>query len=245
MNGPRTWHAGFSAAVRPWPTILCMRIFHVLFRHKKVTLKGMALQHCIYFSFVCLCVGWKEIYKGRGTGNAIKSLAFTRDVLRTKNLTRLGASEVPADTHKHARTHLSLEPLRGPLLYFLSHSACGIRDFIPVFFCKALCVRYAIKSVCEAWLKNGDADKGCRQTFELSNVTGLQQMTELSAPWLGDAGAVCILEIKWVKDIAPWQSFSSYDDTCQKRVFFLFFFYPAMRWHPYKLPQGTNELEYI
>lgn len=129
-----TWHAGVPAAVSLWPVILCMGIFHVLFCHKKVILKAMAFQHCIYACFVCLCVGWKRIYKGRGTGKAIKSLAFTGTVLRTKNLTRLGDAEY---LHTQTSLSLSLSSSRGPLLCFLSYSwFCS-----SPFFCKALCVK--------------------------------------------------------------------------------------------------------
>lgn len=89
---------------------------------KKVTSKVMAFQHCIYTCFVCLCVWEKRrIYKGRETGEAIKSLAFTLTVLPTKNVTRLGAAEVPADRETSV-VSLSFEPLRGPPLSMFSLS---------------------------------------------------------------------------------------------------------------------------
>lgn len=66
-----------------------------------------------------MCVGRKGIYKGCETGKAIKSLAFTLNVLRTKNVTRLGAAEVPADRETSV-VSLSFEPLRGPPLSMFS-----------------------------------------------------------------------------------------------------------------------------
>lgn len=75
-----------------------MEIFHVLCCQKKGYTEGNGFS-TLYLHLLCLlvCVGRKEIYKGRETEKAIKRLAFSHTVQLTKSVTRLGAAEVPAD----------------------------------------------------------------------------------------------------------------------------------------------------
>lgn len=123
MNGPHTRDMRGSPLLSAPGRFYCAwEIFMFLLATHTHTQKGYIEGNSfstLYLHLLCLlvCRMKRGIYKGRGTGNAIKSLAFTGAVLRTKNLTRLGAAEVPADTHRQFALSLSLVTERSSALF--------------------------------------------------------------------------------------------------------------------------------
>lgn len=162
MNGPHA-HAMRGSPLLSGPgRLYCAWEFICSFLIQKKGYSEWNGFSTLYLHLLCLLVCRMKGDKGRGTGNAIKSLAFTRTVLRTKKRTRLGAAEVPADTlaraHKDAQarahapisTHLS-SAQRSSALCFPSHCGCRFRGFIPVPSSElSVEVTIAIKRVREA-----------------------------------------------------------------------------------------------
>lgn len=146
----------------------------------------------LYLHLLCLlvCVGWKGIYKGCGTGNAIKSLAFTGTVLRTKTLTRLGAAEVPADTQT-----LSLYLF----LSLVTERSSALFSFIFVVLFQSL-LQSSLRKV-QSQLKV--CAKQTKTADRLGTVKCDRSAASdgTSSTLNGDARDVCIREIKWVNGI--------------------------------------------
>lgn len=156
---------------------------------KRVTLKVMAFKHCIYTCFVCLCVGRKGTYKRMWNRESNQKSGLHSHCAANKNVTRLGAAEVPAD--RETSLSLSFEPLRGPPLWMFSFIIphVGYMVLFSLSFCQAhSCPSYQYQ------LKVWHRERAEAQYIELSlHMRGPQKCLEL-APFLIQVHWSCLYE---------------------------------------------------
>lgn len=190
---------------------------------KRVTLKVMAFQHCIYTCFVCLCVGRKGIYRGMWNREGNQTSGLHSHCAANKNAARLEAAEVPAD--RETFLPFSCEPLRGPprSIFLLYYAKCT-----------------QVYSVCKWW-------SGLPRAIKSGNRFALNLLLHL---WRIH-GKVCNFQ-DFFKIWARWSCLYAKQNGSSGTVPFdspfqmgtkqqQFFFSPSKRWHPYKRSQERHK----